>query len=971
MSTEMAKLMGQGDDTDRPGTSATLRKDSDPLTSISSAFGKLPGSVSEDDLAADDPLTNPLGMIGSSSSRSLASEHTSIVVPAITIRSEYPSISRVHRKGKQAITAIITVDVPAAGDRGRYPAVPRPRNFPISRTISGDESQLPPSPRSTASHPTDMLPLLPVPPSARLMPSPSGPDPFAHVLTDLQKRVVNYSTSGLDFLGSLRLFDLLYVRKATMIRDFNVYLFQDAIICIQEEKKSAMRKIFSSSASIRSNESSHSPNPRRAMKMKGRIYIKHVQSIRDTSVPGELSLTIEMSDPAVESFILVFKDRGSQETWKRTLNATLDDAKDQPHDPQRAESAAKVAKLMGAGAPTPRSVNTSSSKGFFSPISTTAANTGSLNGRSYGDFIPGSAVSGQTQMSTATTSLTSITSPPTAVSKDDGLGDLAHIAPLAPVHTPMDLVVILSLPAPVVGRADSQIPLKTRLMRQSLQFVLALMGSRDRISLVATEMGPNGVVRKTPFLNTTRPDSRRRLESFVDLLGQGKVDGDELAVAVGRDEKRDVVAAVNTALDVVLQRKVRNPLSGMILISDTSESIKRAQMELVTARLDAANLPVHALGYGKGHDPSPLWMISNHTNGTYTFIKEWYHLREVLAGVIGGMMSVAVTNMKLHVNCQDNEFMVVKVSGANQAIVSTGGRYADVELKELRHGEVRELMVELDFAQPSEDGRETTEGRYSGDGSEDSNPNAIAANGHQFPGPPSARGSSVHKSPSLGSAQNHLVNRASSAGLSGVMSLNGVNGNGIGTLGMEGLSVNDTNAMIYEDGLIDELPVTEVDCSFHDPAAGRTVTRLAHPILLTTAILPSTAPPSSSSPDSMVVRRRMELLASDMITRALLIASRKNYSHAVKILRETKNIVDKIAEGLHAGLLYANGGGMGRTRRDIQNAKALEGLTAIANDLDVLVDGLEEHQEMFERDMRNFAAQQVSDSMMIFKGKVD
>jgi hypothetical protein len=35
------------------------------------------------------------------------------------------------------------------------------------------------------------------------------------------------------------------------------------------------------------------------------------------------------------------------------------------------------------------------------------------------------------------------------------------------------------------------------------------------------------------------------------------------------------------------------------------------------------SIPIHALGYGKAHDPSPLWMLSNNTNGSYTFVKEW------------------------------------------------------------------------------------------------------------------------------------------------------------------------------------------------------------------------------------------------------------------------------------------------------------------------------------------------------------
>jgi hypothetical protein len=164
---------------------------------------------------------------------------------------------------------------------------------------------------------------------------------------------------------------------------------------------------------------------------------------------------------------------------------------------------------------------------------------------------------------------------------------------------------------------------------------------------------------------------------------------------------------------------------------------------------------------------------------------------------------------------------------------------------------------------------------------------------------------------------------------------------------------------MYEEALIDEVPVTEVDCSFHDPAAGRSVARLAHPVLLTVAILPSSSPPSSSPADPTIVRRRMELLASDMVTRSLLIASRKNFGHATRILKETKRIIETITDGLRA-----TQSGVARSKREVQTAYAVEGLQAIVADVDTLIDGLEEHKELFERDHRNYGAQQVSAALV-------
>jgi len=151
-------------------------------------------------------------------------------------------------------------------------------------------------------------------------------------------------------------------------------------------------------------------------------------------------------------------------------------------------------------------------------------------------------------------------------------------------------------------------------------------------------------------------------------------------------------------LDVVLQRKSRNPVSGMILISDASDSTRRAQMDLVLARAEAANVPIHSFGYGRSHDPASLWLMSNHTSGTYTFVKDWYDLRDCVAGCVGGMMSIGLLNMKLHLKIVDSHrFRIRKVSGGPQSILSADGQNVDVDVGELRYGERKEMLIELEL----------------------------------------------------------------------------------------------------------------------------------------------------------------------------------------------------------------------------------------------------------------------------------
>lgn len=49
--------------------------------------------------------------------------------------------------------------------------------------------------------------------------------------------------------------------------------------------------------------------------------------------------------------------------------------------------------------------------------------------------------------------------------------------------------------------------------------------------------------------------------------------------------------------------------------------------ELTLTSCSSPSTPVHTLGWGKAHDPSSLWLLSNHTGGSYTFVKDFCESR--------------------------------------------------------------------------------------------------------------------------------------------------------------------------------------------------------------------------------------------------------------------------------------------------------------------------------------------------------
>jgi hypothetical protein len=390
---------------------------------------------------------------------------------------------------------------------------------------------------------------------------------------------------------------------------------------------------------------------------------------------------------------------------------------------------------------------------------------------------------------------------------------------------------------------------------------------------------------------------------------------------------------------VVLQRKSRNPVSGLLLVSDASDSTRRAQMDLVLARAEAANVPIHSFGYGRSHDPASLWLMSNHTSGTYTFVKDWYDLRDCIAGCVGGMMSIGLSNMKLHMKVVDSHrFRIRKVSGGPSSILASDGQNVDVDVGELRYGERKEMLIELEL--DNSDIQKRVVNSRGGSG--------VAGGGGGGDG-----GQHQH--------QQHQPTRAMNATDQFVQSM-----------GLDSLSIDDSADLVdgMMDRMIDEVPVVEVDGSFFDPAASKQVSRLAHPVLLTVTLLPmSTAGGSINNPtravsnnasDPVIVRRRMELLASDMITRALVLVSRKNYPQAQKIMSETKRILHTVLQTISRSLPPPNShGGTIRNRKEILTLAAVRAMQAILQDLQILAEALDENVELFAHDQRNFGAQQV------------
>ncbi|KAF4553466.1 Hypothetical protein D9617_7g031940 [Elsinoe fawcettii] len=394
--------------------------------------------------------------------------------------------------------------------------------------------------------------------------------------------------------------------------------------------------------------------------------------------------------------------------------------------------------------------------------------------------------------------------------------DAYTIRPQAAMHVPIDIVVVIPVSSSMQG-------LKISLLRDVLRFLVHNLGESDRMGLVTFGSSGGGM----PIVGMTSKtwNGWNKVLESIKPLGQKSL-------------RADVVEGANVAMDLLMQRKSSNPLSSILLISDSATSDSES-VDFVVSRAEAAKITIHSFGLGLTHKPDTMIELSTRTKATYTYVKDWMMLRECIAGCLGSLQSISHQNVRLKLRLPEGSTAkFVKINGALQIIKRATGRDAEAALGDLRFGDKRDILVQLAIAPDT-----STPEQVSGD------------------------------------PWDTIV--------SGLEALGGP------------LDNDDMRAVSVE-----EVPLIQADLSWGDILRQGSSAQLPRPSLLAITMLPNTRKASIGKPISppipphpSVVQRRMELLTSDMLMRALTLVSRNQADRANHLLTETRTILKGLGKG--------------------------------------------------------------------------
>jgi Mg-chelatase subunit ChlD len=157
----------------------------------------------------------------------------------------------------------------------------------------------------------------------------------------------------------------------------------------------------------------------------------------------------------------------------------------------------------------------------------------------------------------------SVRTAPTDYAPSVRTGREHHVPPS--LHVPIDIVVVIPISSSMQG-------LKISLLRDTLRFLVQNLGERDRMGLVTFGSSGGGV----PLVGMTTKAWTGWNKTLASIRPVGQ-----------KSLRADVVEGANVAMDLLMQRKAANPISTILLISDSSTS-DAENVDFVIQRAEAA-----------------------------------------------------------------------------------------------------------------------------------------------------------------------------------------------------------------------------------------------------------------------------------------------------------------------------------------------------------------------------------------------
>ncbi|KFK36800.1 hypothetical protein AALP_AA4G173100 [Arabis alpina] len=259
-------------------------------------------------------------------------------------------------------------------------------------------------------------------------------------------------------------------------------------------------------------------------------------------------------------------------------------------------------------------------------------------------------------------------------------------------RAPVDLVTVLDISGSMAGT-------KLALLKRAMGFVIQNLGSNDRLSVIA-------------FSSTAR-----RLFPLTKMSDAGRQRALQAVNSVVANGGTNIAEGLRKGVKVMEDRRDKNPVASIILLSDGRDTYTMNQpdpnyklllpLSMHGCESKRFQIPVHSFGFGSDHDASLMHFVSETSGGTFSFIESESVIQDALAQCIGGLLSVAVQELRLEIDGMSSDVHLSSIkAGSYPSLVTDDCRSGCVDIGDLYADEERDFLISINIP-TQRDGNET------------------------------------------------------------------------------------------------------------------------------------------------------------------------------------------------------------------------------------------------------------------------
>lgn len=187
----------------------------------------------------------------------------------------------------------------------------------------------------------------------------------------------------------------------------------------------------------------------------------------------------------------------------------------------------------------------------------------------------------------------------------------------------------------VIDHSGSMEGEKLKLLKDTFEYLLTLLTANDRLCLIIFD---HQALRLTRLIRMTERGKKIALNKIKSITADGGT---------------DIGLGMQHAFKVIKERKWRNPVTGVFLLSDGLDTDAQFKVKQTLEYYQIKdNFTINSFGYGNDHSPELMNDIAKLKDGAFYYIDKLDTVDECFVDCLGGLLSVIAEDVKIVIKAE-------------------------------------------------------------------------------------------------------------------------------------------------------------------------------------------------------------------------------------------------------------------------------------------------------------------------------